>query len=85
MQTIENRLIPLKQVIKELAISDRWTLLKWLVELLQQEPQNMEKAKHDVNLDVVHKICQEFRNLPVLDNRSPDDIIGYNELGGLDS
>ncbi|MFZ4667286.1 MAG: hypothetical protein ACOYME_12745 [Prochlorotrichaceae cyanobacterium] len=85
MQTIENRLITLKQIIQQLSVSDRWVLLKWLIELLQQEPQSTEKVKPQINLDAVRQICHEFRNLPILDSRSPDEIIGYNEFGGLDS
>lgn len=85
MKTIDNRLLTLKPSIEQLSVSDRWVLLKWLVELLQQEPQSTEKVKPDVDLHAVYQLCHEFRNLPVLDNRSADDIIGYNELGGLDS
>jgi hypothetical protein len=32
----------------------------------------------------VHAIQQEIAQLPVLDKRSPDEIIGYNEGGHFD-
>lgn len=32
----------------------------------------------------LRKIVEEARALPVLDNRSPDEILGYNELGHWD-
>ena len=32
----------------------------------------------------VRQIQQEIARLPVLDNRSPDEIIGYNERGHFD-
>ncbi|MGA1134298.1 MAG: hypothetical protein ACO31I_18920 [Prochlorotrichaceae cyanobacterium] len=85
MKTIDNRLLTLKPSIEQLSVNDRWILLKWLIELLQREPHNTEKAKPNIDLDAVYQLCHEFRNLPVLDNRSADDIIGYNEFGGLDS
>jgi|GEM_PF-4576640 antitoxin VapB len=41
--------------------------------------QNLKRKK--VDIDAVHSICHEIRNLPTLDSRSPDEIIGYNEFG----
>jgi len=74
----------LKHLIQQLSIRDRWVLLKWLVELLQQESHNQQKENIKINFSAVHQICDEIRSLPVLDNRSPKEIIGYNEFGGLD-
>jgi len=74
----------LKQLIQQLSIRDRWVLLKWLVELLQKDPQNHQKENTKINFSAVHQICDEIRSLPVLDSRSPDEIIGYNEFRGLD-
>lgn len=81
---LKSTLTDLKQVIKQLSVRDRWILLKWLVELLQQEPQNLSKQQTTVNFEVVHRLCNEIRDLPVLDNRSPEEILGYNEFGGFD-
>lgn len=74
----------LKPLIKQLSVSDRWVLLKWLVELLQQEPQTHQQEKTKIDFSAVHQICAEIRSLPVLDSRSPEEIIGYNQFGGLD-
>ncbi|NER25935.1 MAG: hypothetical protein F6J96_35655 [Symploca sp. SIO1C2] len=74
----------LKVLIQQLSVSDRWLLLKWLVKLLQQEPQSHQKEKTKIDLSAVHQICDEIRSLPVLDSRSPNEIIGYNQFGGLD-
>ncbi|MFN6517620.1 MAG: hypothetical protein RMY29_024480 [Nostoc sp. CreGUA01] len=41
--------------------------------------QNIKAKKIDIN--VVRSICHEIRNLPTLDSRTPDEIIGYNEFG----
>jgi antitoxin VapB len=32
----------------------------------------------------IRAIVEEFRGLPVLDDRSPDEIVGYNEHGHFD-
>jgi antitoxin VapB len=32
----------------------------------------------------IREIAEEFRELPVLDDRSPDEIAGYNERGHFD-
>ncbi len=81
---LQKKLIELKPQIEQLSVGDRWVLLKWLVELLQEEPQSYQKENTKVNIEAVHQICDRIRSLPVLDNRSPEEIIGYNQFGGLD-
>ena len=81
---LNNTLVELKPQIEQLSVGDRWVLLKCLVELLQQEPQSYQKENTKVNFEAVHQICVRIRSLPVLDNRSPEEIIGYNQFGGLD-
>ncbi|MDJ1171780.1 hypothetical protein PMG71_20330 [Roseofilum sp. BLCC_M154] len=81
---LNSTLVELKQHIEDLPVGDRWALLKWLVELLQQNPLSAEEEKTKINLEAVHYICDRIRNLPVLDSRSTDEIIGYNQFGGLD-
>ncbi|OCQ99524.1 hypothetical protein BCD64_10740 [Nostoc sp. MBR 210] len=34
-----------------------------------------------VDINAVRSICHQIRNLPNLDSRTPDEIIGYNEFG----
>jgi len=53
--------------------------------LAPTEPQPTPPDKTDVNIEVVHRICNEFRNLPILDDRSADEIIAYDQFGGLGS
>lgn len=74
----------LKQQIQYLPTGDRWALFQWLVELLQPDSQHSEQNNQTVNLEAVQEICDRIRSLPVLDPRSPDEIIGYNQFGGLD-
>lgn len=40
--------------------------------------------KRKVDIAAVRNICNQIKNLPVLDDRSADEIIGYNELGLLE-
>lgn len=79
-----NALAELKQPIEQLSVSDRWVLLRWLVELLQEETHSSKPESRKINLEAVHQICEQTRNLPVLDSRSAEEIIGYNQFGGLD-
>lgn len=81
---LKKTLMELKPQIEQLSVGDRWVLLKWLVELLQQEPQSSQTENTKVNFEAVNQICERIRSLPVLDSRSPDEIIGYNQFGGLD-
>ena len=41
-------------------------------------------AEIELRRQRIAEIVAEFRQLPVLDERSPDEIIGYNELGHFD-
>jgi antitoxin VapB len=52
---------------------------KLLYQLHPNYFQNIQGQKIDINL--VHTVCDEIRNLPILDSRNPDEIIGYNEFG----
>ncbi|MCM0592847.1 MAG: hypothetical protein ACSI46_11960 [Gloeotrichia echinulata DVL01] len=50
--------------------------------LYQLSPISLENLKtKEIDINAVRSICYNIRNLPTLDSRSPDEIIGYNELG----
>lgn len=54
--------------------------LKLWQEWIEKAPiQNPKKRK--VDIEIVRSICNQIRNLPILDHRTPDEIIGYNEFG----
>jgi antitoxin VapB len=42
-------------------------------------PEEKERRRRDIDA-----IVAKFRALPVLDDRSPDEILGYNEQGVFD-
>jgi antitoxin VapB len=52
---------------------------KLLYQLYPRHFPNIKEKKIDIN--VVRSICNDIRNLPILDSRTPDEIIGYNEFG----
>jgi antitoxin VapB len=45
----------------------------------KRRPEDKEKFHRDID-----EIVRRFNALPVLDDRSPDEIIGYNEHGHFD-
>ena len=40
--------------------------------------------RRKIDLEAIRKILDRVDNLPVLDSRSADEIIGYNEFGLFD-
>jgi antitoxin VapB len=67
-----------KQGITE-AVTDA---LRKEVERERRKPprkESYESFKRDID-----EIAERFNKLPVLDDRSPDEIIGYNEKGHFD-
>ncbi|MBP0011372.1 MULTISPECIES: hypothetical protein [unclassified Roseofilum] len=77
-------LVELKQQIQYLPVGDRQALLEWLIELSQEAPRNSTAQKRKINQAAVHQICDRIRSLPVRDGRSAEEIVGYNQWGGLD-
>ncbi len=49
--------------------------------ILKSEPPNMSDPTLLPDMIAISKRCAA---LPDLDTRSPDEILGYNEIGGLD-
>ncbi len=56
-------------------------VLRREVERERRKPRRDDKEKFHRDID---EIVQRFNELPVLDDRSPDEIIGYNEHGHFD-
>ena len=44
-------------------------------------PPEQKKAKRDIDWEAIREIQRAFREAPVLDDRTPDEIIGYDEHG----
>jgi antitoxin VapB len=56
-------------------------VLRREVERERRKPRRDDKEKFHRDID---EIVKSFNKLPVLDDRSPDEIIGYNEQGHFD-
>lgn len=72
----ENGFIYLKMPPSLAGMEVKGTLL---YQLPAQDSQNLKGKKIDIN--AVRNICKDIRNLPLLDSRTPDEIIGYNDFG----
>jgi hypothetical protein len=56
-------------------------ILRREVERERRKPQRRDDNDLDRRIDA---IVNHFNSLPVLDDRTPDEIIGYNEQGHFD-
>lgn len=63
-----------EQVSKQMGV----TLTEAVIRALEEQ---VRKAPRPVNWNRVNEILARFDALPVLDSRSPDEILGYDEFG----
>ena len=63
-----------EQVAKQMGVTLTEAVIRALEEKAHQAPKPIDWKKIDA-------ICAEVAALPVLDPRSPDEIIGYDEFG----
>ena len=67
------------KLAKELAEQTGVPMEEAVVKALRSQLEKEREIARKV--EVVRKISEHFQSLPVLDDRSPDEIIGYNEYG----
>ena len=76
------------ELIRELARRRGQGLTEALTDVVRQavERERMKPRRDDIEATRrrVQEIVDEVKKLPVLDNRSPDEIIGYNDQGLFD-
>lgn len=65
-----------EQLSKQLGV----TLTEAVIRALENQVQAKPKPK-PINWEKVNAILEELRALPVLDTRSEDEILGYDEFG----
>jgi len=58
-------------------------VIRALEERLERNTSRRPEAR-EARRAAIMEIVERFNRLPVLDSRSPDDIIGYNEHGHFD-
>ncbi|WP_404786103.1 hypothetical protein [Altericista sp. CCNU0014] len=44
-------------------------------------PEIAKPIARTIDLKAIQRICDEISALPILDTRSPDEVLGYNEIG----
>jgi len=59
-------------------------VIEALREKLERERRKPRKESYDEFKRGIDEIVQRVKQLPVLDDRTPDEIIGYNEHGHFD-
>jgi hypothetical protein len=47
----------------------------------EPEPLNHGTPEQQARFEALMAIAEEFRKLPILDNRTTDEILGYDEFG----
>jgi antitoxin VapB len=78
-----------EKLVRELARRRGQGITEVLTDVLRREVERERrkpKSADDIDEKMrrIDAIVQEFKKLPVLDDRSPDEIIGYNEHGLFD-
>jgi antitoxin VapB len=77
-----------EKLARELARRRKQGITEVLTDMLRKEVERERRKPRREDKDEFHRriqeIVDEVKQLPVLDDRSPDEIIGYNEQGHLD-
>lgn len=77
-----------ERLARELARRRKQGITETLTEVLRKEVERERRRprREDIaeRLRRIHEIVEHYKSLPVLDDRTPDEIIGYNEQGLFD-
>jgi len=71
----------LAKFVKVSSISTGETLTQAVLNALQERIKNVKEKRKCFLKDELLQIGKECAALPVLDNRSPEEILGYNNSG----
>jgi antitoxin VapB len=63
-----------EQVSKQMGVTLTEAVISALEDKLRKTPRPLDRAKID-------EICARLDALPVIDDRTPDEILGYDEFG----
>jgi antitoxin VapB len=73
---------------RELARRSKQGITQAVIEALREKLERERRKPRRESKEEFHRAIQEivdhFKSLPVLDDRSPDEILGYNEHGHFD-
>jgi antitoxin VapB len=77
-----------EKLVRELARRRRQGITEVLTEVVRREVERERRKPRRLEGEEFHRsiqlIVDDVKRLKVLDDRSPDEIIGYNELGLFD-
>ena len=77
-----------EKLMRELARRRGQGITEALTDVLRREVERERRKPRRADKDDLHRrideIVNQFNRLPVLDNRTPDEIIGYNDHGLFD-
>lgn len=77
-----------EKLVRELAQLRGEGITEALTEVLRREVERERRKPRPKDIEAtrrrVQEIVDELKKLPVLDDRSPDEIIGYNDQGLFD-
>ena len=70
------------RMVREIADQTGQTLTDVVRRAVQREHDRVKRRRPDpILLEQLKEIVERYAKLPVLDNRSDDEILGYNEFG----
>jgi antitoxin VapB len=77
-----------EKLVRELAQLRGEGITEALTEVLRREVERERRKPRPKDIEAtrrrVQEIVDELKKLPVLDDRSPDEVIGYNDQGLFD-
>jgi len=77
-----------EKLARELARRRKQGITEALTDVLRKEVERERRKPRRESYEVfkrgIDEIVERIRRLPVLDDRSPDEILGYNERGTFD-
>jgi antitoxin VapB len=77
-----------EKLVRELARRRGQGITEALTDVVRREVERERKKPRRESYEAfsrrIEEIVEHFNKLPVLDDRSPDEIIGYNEHGHFD-
>lgn len=69
------------RLARELAAATGETMTAAIREAVRERLERQKRRKRDTMFRTIRQIQERLARLPVLDDRTPDEIIGYDEFG----
>lgn len=73
------------RMVREIADQTGQTLTDVVRRAVKREHDRVQRIKPDpIRIDKINEIVDHYAKLPVLDNRTDDEIVGYDESGAFE-